>query len=92
MTTNPAYDLLLTGAITLFLSGFVTLWLWQTNKHTGSIKGPLKRAYAIVRMVKYGKVPTLCNAHAVELIKRKGKMALIDCFNCEICTKRSKLI
>lgn len=92
MTTNPVFDLLLTGAITLFLSGFVTLWLWQTNKNSGAINGPIKKAYAIVRMVKHGKVPTLCNAHAQELIRRKGKMALVDCFNCEICTKKSRLI
>lgn len=92
MSPNPGYDLLLTGGVTLFLSSFAFLWLWQTNKQTGAIKGPLKKAYAILRMVKYGKVPTLCGNHAKTLIVRKGKMALLDNENCEICTKKSKLI
>lgn len=85
-------NLIFTGAVTLFLSGFVCLWLWDFNVRGGNLKAPLKRCYAILRLVKYGKVPTLCNAHSKALIQRKGKMALVDNFNCEICTKKSKLI
>lgn len=86
-------NLLITGTITLFLAFFVTLWLWDTNKsRPGTFKLPLKQYKAIMRFVQFGKVPTLCGNHAKTLIQRKGKMALVDNTNCEICTKKSRLI
>lgn len=94
--TDTLSDLVLIAFITLFLSGFVTLWLWNHNIQSGNLKspitGPLRKAFAILRLTTYGKAPVLCGRHVAELITRKGKMALLDNENCEICTKKSKLI
>lgn len=83
-------DLLFVTFVTLFLSGFAMLWLWTNNSE--AIKAPVRKAFAIMRLTRYGKAPVLCGRHIEELITRKGRMALLDNENCEVCTKKSKLI
>ncbi len=90
---NSLVNLLISGAIALFLGSFVTIWLWQTNKtKAGTFSLPLRQYRALMRLAKFGKVPTLCGTHAALLIVKPGKMAVLDGANCEVCTKRSKLI
>lgn len=86
-------DLIITVGVATFLGVFVTIWLWEGNKsRPGTFHMPIKKYRAIIRLVQYGKTPVLCGNHAKTLIQRKGKMAVVDNSNCEICTHKSKLV
>lgn len=53
----------------------------------------IKKYRALIRTQKT-KVPRLCSKHAVELLvtKGKGRMAVLDTANCEICNKNARVV
>ncbi len=75
------FNLLLTVGVTAFLGAF--LWMWLMDSSDISL---LKRSRLVLKMIVKGRTyDTLCDKHAIFVLKRKGQMALVDNSRCNKC-------
>jgi hypothetical protein len=91
MNTSPL-DLLLTIGVLSFLIFFMLLWI-QNEDQMPLKQAIIKKYKALIRTTKT-RVPTLCAKHACEILitKGKGRMAVLDGANCELCNKKARLV
>jgi hypothetical protein len=89
--TRPI-DLIVTFVVVTFLAIVVLLWIH--NEEQMPLKQAIMKKYRALIRTQKTKVPRLCSKHAVELLvtKGKGRMAILDTPNCEICNKNARVV
>lgn len=85
--SQEAQNLLILMFATIFLGTFLGMWLIAMPEDVPLIK----KWKALVRFGAKTKTPVLCGKHAAQIIKR-GKMALLDNKNCELCNNKATLV